>query len=138
LQGVKGELEADLVVALAGAAVRDGEAAFLLRNGDLCAGDDWSSEGGAEKVDVLVDGIAGDCWVAQVFDELPLVRTSLSCQCQCMITYLSSQILNVARRRTNLQRLLLGSLKVLFLANIGHESNHFIAFVLQHVNKRHN
>ena len=50
--------------------MRDGEAAFLLRNGDLGASDDGTGEGGAEKVDVLVDGIAGDGWVAELFDEL--------------------------------------------------------------------
>lgn len=59
-----------MVVALAGAAVGDGKAAFLLGDGDLGAGDDGAGEGGAKEVDVLVDGVAGDGWVAELFDEL--------------------------------------------------------------------
>lgn len=70
LEGVEGQLEADLVVTLAGAAVGDGEAALLLSDGDLGAGDDGAGERGAEQVDVLVDGVAGDGWVAQLLDEL--------------------------------------------------------------------
>jgi hypothetical protein len=50
--------------------VGDGEARFLLRDGDLSAGDDGAGEGGAEEIDVLVDGVAGDGWVAELFDEL--------------------------------------------------------------------
>jgi len=76
LQGVEGELEADLVVALARTTMRDREAAFLLRDGDLGAGDDGSGEGGAEEVYVLVDGVAGDGWVAQLLDELPIVSST--------------------------------------------------------------
>ena len=59
-----------MVIALARAAMTDGEAALLLRDGDLGAGDDRTSEGGAEEVDVLVDGVAGDCGIAELFDEL--------------------------------------------------------------------
>jgi hypothetical protein len=70
LEGVEGELEADLVVAFACAAVGDGEAVLLLCNCYLGAGDDWAGEGGAKEVDVLVDGVAGDGWVAELFDEL--------------------------------------------------------------------
>ena len=44
LESIKGEFEADLVVALAGAAVRDGEAALLLCHGNLSAGNDWACE----------------------------------------------------------------------------------------------
>lgn len=44
LQGVEGQLEADLVVALTGAAVRDGETALLLGDGNLGAGNDGTGE----------------------------------------------------------------------------------------------
>jgi hypothetical protein len=47
------ELETDLVVAFARAAVGDVVAAFLARNGDLRFGDDGSGEGGAQEVDAL-------------------------------------------------------------------------------------
>ena len=70
LEGVECEFETDLVVALACAAVGDGEAAFLLGYGDLGASDDWAGEGGSEEVDVLVDGIAGDGGEAELLDEL--------------------------------------------------------------------
>jgi hypothetical protein len=48
LECVECKLEANLVVALSGAAVGDEAAAFLLSNADLCAGDDWSGQAGAE------------------------------------------------------------------------------------------
>ncbi len=45
---------------------------------------DWSSEGGSEEVDVLVDGIALNGWEAKLLDELivelfdvALLRTNL-------------------------------------------------------------
>jgi hypothetical protein len=53
LESVECQLEADLVVALASAAVRDGKAALLLGDGDLGAGDDGAGEGGTEEVCVL-------------------------------------------------------------------------------------
>lgn len=55
-----------------------------------------------EKVDVLVDSIALDSGEAESLNEL------------------LADILNVALGSTNLQGLLLGSLKVLLLTNIGH------------------
>jgi hypothetical protein len=78
LEGVECELEPDLIVALAGAAVGDGEAALLLSDCDLCAGDDGTSERGAEEVDVLVDGVAGNGRVAELLDELGLVSRDSS------------------------------------------------------------
>lgn len=47
LESVKGQLETNLVVALAGAAVRDGKAALLLRNLDLSTGNDGTGKRGA-------------------------------------------------------------------------------------------
>jgi hypothetical protein len=44
LESVEGQLEADLVVTLASAAVGDGEAALLLGDGDLGTGDDGAGE----------------------------------------------------------------------------------------------
>lgn len=131
LQGVECQLKADLVVALTCAAVGDGEAALLLRDSDLGAGDDWAGEGCAEEVDVLVDGIAGDRWVAELFNELR--RKSVSGHGHVLnriVTYLSAKVLNVALAGANLERLLLGCLEVLLLANIGHEGNYLIVLVL--------
>ena len=53
LEAVEGELEADLVVALAGTAVRDVVAALLLGNGHHTAGNYGAGERGAEQVDIL-------------------------------------------------------------------------------------
>jgi hypothetical protein len=53
LESVESQLEADLVVAFASAAVGDGEAALLLGDSDLGTGDDGASEGGTEEVGVL-------------------------------------------------------------------------------------
>ncbi|TIA03603.1 Bystin-domain-containing protein [Aureobasidium pullulans] len=108
LQGVEGQLEADLVVALTGAAVRDGETALLLGDGNLGAGND-----GTGKRNVLVDGIALDSGPAELLDEL------------------LAEILNVALLGTNLEGLLAGSIKVLLLANIGHEADDAVALVQQ-------
>ncbi|THV88227.1 Bystin-domain-containing protein [Aureobasidium pullulans] len=108
LQGVEGQLEADLVVALTGAAVRDGETALLLGDGNLGAGNDGTGER-----NVLVDGIALDSGPAKLLDEL------------------LAEILNVALLGTNLEGLLAGSIKVLLLANIGHEADDAVALVQQ-------
>ncbi|THW45416.1 Bystin-domain-containing protein [Aureobasidium pullulans] len=108
LQGVEGQLEADLVVALTGAAVRDSETALLLGDGDLGAGNDGTGER-----NVLVDGIALDSGPAELLDEL------------------LAEILNVALLGTNLEGLLAGSIKVLLLANIGHEADDAVALVQQ-------
>jgi len=60
LDGVESQLEADLVVALAGAAVTDSDTAFLLRNAHLRSGDDWTSQAGSEQVASFEDGVALD------------------------------------------------------------------------------
>lgn len=70
LQGVESQLETDLVVTLSGAAVRDGNTALLLGDGDLSTGNDWASQRGTEEVDVLVDGVALDSWEAKLLNEL--------------------------------------------------------------------
>jgi len=66
-----------------------------------------------QKVDVLVDGIALDSGPAELLDEL------------------LAEILNVALLGTNLEGLLAGSIKVLLLANIGHEADDAVALVQQ-------
>ena len=53
LEAVEGELEADLVVALAGAAVRDVVAALLLSDGHHTAGNNGARERGTKEVDIL-------------------------------------------------------------------------------------
>lgn len=70
LQSIECKLETDLVVTLSCAAVRDGEAALLLCDGDLRSGNDWAGERCTEEVDVLVNGVALDSWVAELLDEL--------------------------------------------------------------------
>jgi hypothetical protein len=81
LQGVKGQFEADLVVAFACTAVGDSLAAFLLRNLHLASGDDGTSEGSSKKIDTLnvsntkrhvrhlVNGIALNGREDQLFNE---------------------------------------------------------------------
>lgn len=100
LQGVEAELEADLIVALAGATVRDGDAVLLLRDGDLGAGDDGARQRGAEQVDVLVDGVALNGREAELLDEL------------------AAQVLDVAGDGSDLQGLGFGSLEVLYVVSL--------------------
>jgi hypothetical protein len=54
LECVESKFKADLVVALACAAVRNESTAFLLRDADLCAGDDWAGQRCAEEVAAFV------------------------------------------------------------------------------------
>ena len=44
LEGIEREFETDLVVTLASATVGDSNASFLLGNGDLSTGNDWTGE----------------------------------------------------------------------------------------------
>ena len=77
LQGVVGDLEADLVVALAGGAVGDGVGAGLARNLDLLLGDQRARDRGAQQVLALIDrvgaehreDVVADKLLAHVFDE---------------------------------------------------------------------
>lgn len=54
---VKGELESDLVVTLAGTTMRDIVATFLDGGLNHASGNNGTSEGSTKEVDVLVDGI---------------------------------------------------------------------------------
>jgi hypothetical protein len=77
VQRIGGELEADLVVALAGRAVGDGVGAGGGGDLDEALGDQRPRDGGAEEVLPLVDGVGAehrkdevaDELLAQVFDE---------------------------------------------------------------------
>jgi len=73
LDGVESELEADLVITLAGAAVTDSNTAFLLRDAHLRSGDDWSGQAGSEQVASFEDGVALDGCEAEL-----LLRSSIS------------------------------------------------------------
>lgn len=131
LESVECEFETDLIVALASAAVGDSEAAFLLGDGNLGTSDDWTSEGGTEEVNVLVDSVTSNGRVAKLFDELEVVSLSVPRnRIESKGTYFSTQVLNVTLACTNLESLRFGGLKVLLLANIGHEANYFITLLL--------
>tara|TARA_R110002060_G_scaffold31136_2_gene41714 strand:+ start:248 stop:772 length:525 start_codon:yes stop_codon:yes gene_type:complete len=95
LQGIECQLESDLIVTLSSTSVADREAVLLLGDGDLSAGNDRTGERRAEKVDVLVDGVALHGWEAELLDEL------------------LAQILNVACDGSDLHCLGLGGLEIL-------------------------
>jgi hypothetical protein len=65
----------------------------------------------------LVDSVASNGWEAELLDKL------------------LPDVLNVALAGTNLQGLLLGSLEVLLLTNIGHEADDLVALILSKVSK---
>ena len=82
VEGVGGELEADLVVALAGGAVGDGVGAGRCGDLDEALGDERAGDGGAEEVEALVLGVGAEHredevaheGLAQVLDEDVLGR----------------------------------------------------------------
>lgn len=140
LQSVEGEFESNLIVALACTSVRHGEAALLLRNGNLSSCRHGTSKRCAEKVDVLVDGVALDCGEALLFYELyagvsQSVMT-LDPRRDLLVIgriYLSAKILNVDLAGSNLQSLLSDSVKILLLANVGRKGDDFISFFLDNI-----
>ena len=111
LERIESELEADLVVALARAAVRDKATALLLCDADLCAGDDWAGQAGSEQVTALVRGIALYGAEAELFNKLLL------------------QVENDHLQRANLERLLLHLIPRLFLADVGEEAHDLISLL---------
>jgi hypothetical protein len=66
---VRAELEADLVVSLAGGAVRDGVSACLLHGAHHPFDDARARERGAEQVLALVDGVGADGGEDVIADE---------------------------------------------------------------------
>ena len=69
-EGADGDLEADLVVAFAGAAVRDGVCVVLEGGGDEVADDDGSGERGDERVLAFVEGVGAEGREAVLVGEL--------------------------------------------------------------------
>ncbi len=111
LQRIVAELEADLVVALAGGAMADGVGADLAGDLDLLLGDQRTGDGGAEQVLALIDRVGPEHrehvvpheLLAQVFDE------------------------DVLRLDPEQQRLLARRPQLLALAQVGGEGHHLRA-----------
>ena len=70
LEGVVGELEAHLIVALAGGAVGDGVGTFLLHDAELVLGDHRPGQRCPEKILTLVDSVGTHGREDEVGDEL--------------------------------------------------------------------
>ena len=99
-EALDGQLEPDLVVALAGAAVADGVGALLLGDIHQALGDDGTGKGGAQQI-VLVLGThhhRGDDHV---------------------VHHLVGQVLNVQLGGTGLDGLLLQTVQLAALAHVG-------------------
>ena len=111
LQRVIGELEAHLVVALAGGAVADGVGSGPPGDVDLRLADQRSRDRRAEQVDALVDGIGAEHGEHEVADEL------------------LAQVLDedIFRLDAELQCLLAGRAQLLALAEVGGEGDHLAA-----------
>ena len=111
LERVIAELEAHLVVALAGRAVGDGVGANLLRDLDLALGDQRPRDRGAEEIRPLVERVRPEHGKDVVAHEL------------------FAQILDedVVRLDTEKQRLLARGLDLLALAEVGGEGDHLAA-----------
>lgn len=108
---LEGKLEADLVIALAGAAVTKEVAVVLLSNADLSASDDGAGEGGTEEVAVLVDGVALDGAEDNLLDELAL------------------EVLNDHALSAKGESLLLNRRPVLLLTDVSEEANDGVALL---------
>ena len=111
LERVIGQLEAHLVVALAGGAVADGVGADLARDLDLLLGDQRPRDRGAEQILALVDRVGAEHREHEVADEF------------------LAQVLDedVLRLDAEQQRLLARGLELLALAEIGGEGHHLAA-----------
>ena len=111
LERVIGELEAHLVVALAGGAMRDRVGADLFGDLDLLLGDQRPRDRGAEQILALVERVGAEHREHVVAHEL------------------LAQVLDedVLRLDAEQQRLLARRLKLLALAEIGGEGDHLAA-----------
>jgi hypothetical protein len=111
VEAVIAELEADLVIPLAGRAVADGIGADHVGNLDLALGDQRPGNRGAEQVDAFVDGIGPEHREDEIADEF--------------LAHVLDE--DVFRLHAGGQRLLAGWLQLLALAEIGGESDDFAA-----------
>ena len=111
LERVIAELEAHLIVAFSGRAVRDGVGADLLRDFDLALGDQRPRDRGAEEILALVERVRPEHGEDVVAHEL------------------FAQILDedVVRLDAEKQRLLARGLDLLALAEVGGEGHHLAA-----------
>jgi hypothetical protein len=126
LQCVKGQFEADLIVAFACTAMGDSLAAFLLRNLHLSTGNDWTSERSSKQIDTLivsnikrhskylVDGIALNGREDQLFNKFFAEVLMLSGG------QFGKSYLDVDGDCADLECLFLRSFKIFLLSNIGH------------------
>ena len=69
VQRIGGQLEADLVVALAGRAVGDGVGAGFLRDLDQVLGDQRPGDRGAEQIEALIEGVGAEHREDEIGDE---------------------------------------------------------------------
>ncbi len=107
-----GQLEAHLVVALAGAAVRDGVSALQLGDLDHALGDQRPGDAGAQQVLALVDRAGLHHGVEVVGDEL------------------LAQVFDVDLAGAGGEGLLLQAAQFLALAQVGREADHLAAVVV--------
>ncbi len=111
-KGLNGQLKADLVVALAGAAVGDGVSPLGLGDLDNALGDDRPRKGGAEQILVLIDGARLERREHKVVDKFAL------------------EILDVELRRAGLDGFLLEAVQLLALPDIGGDRYDFTVVVV--------
>ncbi len=110
----EGQLEADLVVALAGRAMGDGIGVFKPGDFDLTLGDQRAGDAGAEEILVLIKGVGADHRVDEIAGEF------------------FREVVDVALRRAGLERLFIEALELLLLADIGTERDDLrVIFFLQ-------
>ena len=111
-EGGGGQLEADLVVALAGGAVGDGGRAFLQGDLDHALGDERARDGRPEEVLAFVDRVGAHHREDEVLGEFGL------------------EVVDVDLARAGGQRLLLQALELLRLADVGRERDDFGPIIL--------
>ncbi len=102
-----GQLETDLIVALAGRTVRDGVGFFLLRDLDHALGDERARNGRTQEVLAFVNRAGAEHWKDEVARKLFL------------------QIINVDFGRAGLDGFGFKAVEFLLLPDVGAEADHF-------------